>query len=259
MQKAYLVARVTCLLENIQPTGCQSNMPSSRSSAPSRPVQLPLARRLLFPSLPPDAPYPPLFASSDLDAEVYDFIALALRAYVTPWWSKLSRYDKDLLPEINRILVHILQAFHSSLHNTDLSLLLLRDFPVILTQHYRDYRNAASKLSSSYANGGSYSIPHLFHQSQPHMAISPDGTINEDYYRQILDHLLQVSLPTEDYGAEAERYIIREAILKLVLVDILPRVTQPWFIQLVILNQLSSEVQIGSYIVSVQQIVNPHD
>ncbi|KAF8349875.1 hypothetical protein F5887DRAFT_1070128 [Amanita rubescens] len=80
------------------------------------------------------------------------------------------------------------------------------------------------------------------------MALSPDGTINEDYYRQILDHLLRVSLPAEDYAAEVERYIIREAILKLVLVDLLPRVTQPWFIQLVILNQLSSEDQISSYI-----------
>lgn len=231
--------------------------PSSRASAPTRPIQPPLARRLLFPVLPPDAPYPPLF-SPELDAEFYDFIALALRAYVSPWWSKLSRYDKELLPEINRILVHVIRVLESRLHNTDLALLLLRDFPVILTQHYRDYRNASSKRSSSYANGGSYSIPHLFHQSQPHMALSPDGTINEDYYRQILDHLLRVSLPPADYAAEAERYIIREAILKVVLVDVLPRVTQPWFIQLAILNQLGSDNQIGSYIVGIQSIVNCH-
>lgn len=229
-------------------------MPSSRSSVPTRPIQLPLARRLLFPARPPDAPYPPL-VSPELDAEFYDFIALALRAYVTPWWSKLSRYDKELLPEINRILVHVIQTLQSRLHNVDLACLLLRDVPVILTQHYRDYRNAASKLSSSYANGGSYSIPHLFHQSQPHMALSLDGTIKQDYYRQILDHLLRVSLPPEDYAAEAERYIIREAILKVVLVDVLPRVTQPWFIQLAILNQLGSD-QISSYIVGVQSIVN---
>ena len=90
------------------------------------------------------------------------------------------------------------------------------------------------------------------------MALSPDGTINEDYYRQILDHLLRVSLPPADYAAEAERYIIREAILKVVLVDVLPRVTQPWFIQLAILNQLGSENQIGSYIVGIQSIVNCH-
>lgn len=48
-----------------------------------------LHRRLLFPGLPASSPIPPLLpdASPELNAELYDFIALALRAYVHPWWS----------------------------------------------------------------------------------------------------------------------------------------------------------------------------
>ncbi|KAK2461747.1 hypothetical protein APHAL10511_006210 [Amanita phalloides] len=220
---------------------------------PTRPVPLPLARRLLFPALPPAAPYPPLLAASahpDLAPEIFDLIAQALRAYISPWWSKLSRYDREFVPEINRILIHVIHVFESRVCTIDLPRLLLRDLPLILTQHYRDYRNAASKLSSSYANGGSASLPFLFHQSQPHMAISPDGQLNEDYYRQIIDHLLHISLPPEDYAVDAVRYITREAILKVLLVDVLPKLTQPWFIQLAMLNLLGFDVQLGSYIPS---------
>ncbi|KAF8633991.1 hypothetical protein AX15_001167 [Amanita polypyramis BW_CC] len=227
--------------------------PSLSTASRARPVQQPLSRRLLFPTLPPDASYPPLFSASghspELAAEIYDFIALALRAYVSPWWSKISRYDKEFIPEVNCILVHLIQTLEARLHGINLPHLLLCDVPVVLTQHYRDYRNAASKLSTSYADGGSSSLSHLFHQLQPHMALSADGKIKEDYYRQILDRLLQISLPPEDYAAEPERYIIREAILKVVLVDIFPKVTQPWFVQLSLLNLLGSEDgQVGNYI-----------
>ncbi|KIL70617.1 hypothetical protein M378DRAFT_183242 [Amanita muscaria Koide BX008] len=229
--------------------------PSVASTSRTKPLQQPLAKRLLFPSLPPDAPYPPLFSSdavsSELDPVLYDLIALALRAFVSPWWSKISRYDKEFIPQINRILIHVIQVLELRLCQLDLPRLLFDDIPVILTQHYRDYRGAASKLSTSYASGGSYTLPHLFHQLQPHMAISQHGTLNQEYYRHIVDHILRVALPPEDYASEAERYIIREVVLKLVLVDILPKITQPWFIQLAILNALGSEQsQAGNYIPS---------
>ncbi|KAF8640932.1 hypothetical protein AX17_000579 [Amanita inopinata Kibby_2008] len=234
-------------------SAARPTQPSIASTARAKPFQQPLSKRLLFPSLPPDAPFPPLLSSPsvspELAAEVYDFIAFALRAYVNPWWSKISRYDKELMPEINRIVVHIIKVFETRLQMTDIPVLVLRDIPVILAQHYRDYRNAASKLSTSYANSGSSSLPLLFHQLQPHMAISPDGKINEEYYRQVIDHLLRICLPLEDYAPEAERCITREIILKVFLTDILPRVTQPWFIQLAILNLLDSESgQTGTYI-----------
>lgn len=201
-----------------------------------------LARRLLFPHLPPGADLPPLFLSPacppELNDEVHDLIALALRAFVNTWWSKLTRYDKELLPQITAIVTHAIHALERRLLDADLSLLVFGDIPALVTQHYRDHRQAASKASTSYATGGALSLPQLFHQLQPHMAISPDGSIDEEYYRQAFDHILRECLPAEDYAPEVERFIVREILLKVVVKDVIPLISQPWFLQKTILDVL---------------------
>ena len=212
-------------------------------SKPLKPVTL--ARRLLFPHLPPDADLPPLLLSQtippELNAELYDFIAIALRAYVHPWWSKITRYDKEFLPAITRVLTSVVRTVEARLVYTDLSPLLLRDVPVLLTQHVVDYRNARSKLHSSYAAGGAATLPQLFHQMQPHMALSLEGKVDETYIRQAVDELLRVCLPAEDYEPESERYIVREIMVKVLLDGVIPRITQPWFIHQSVLNLLGPE------------------
>lgn len=86
--------------------------------------------------------------------------------------------------------------------------------------------------------GGAVPLPHLFHHLQPHVAVSVEGKIDEEYFRQAFDHILKSCLPPQDYAPEAERYLIREIILKVVVKDVIPRVTQPWFIQRTILDLL---------------------
>lgn len=214
---------------------------SIASTTTTRPQQQSLAKRLLFNSQL-DGVLPPILASTnappELTNELYDFIALSLRAYVNPWWTKLTRHDRDLLPHISRILIVVIRNIESRLLALDAAPLAFHDLPVIVTQHYRDYRNATAKLSTAYASGGAMPLSHLFHSIQPHMAISPDGALNQEYYRQIIDVILKNSLPPEDYNPEAERFIIRELILKILLVDIIPKITQPWFIYRTILDQL---------------------
>lgn len=203
-----------------------------------------LARRLLL--LPHSSDdLPPLLplsadANPELTAELYDFIAMALRAFVNPWWTKLTRYDKEFLPHINRILVHVFHILEERVHNAQLEPLVFHDLPTLITQHYVDFRNSQAKLSTSYATGGAATLPHLFSQSQPHMAISPDGTIDPEYYRQVVDLILKVCLPEEDYNPETERFIVREVIVKILVNDIIPKITQPWFIQKTILDLLGS-------------------
>lgn len=220
--------------------------------------QVPLSRRLLFPHLAPGVPLPPLLASPDappeLDAEIYDFVALALRAFVNPWWTKLTRYDKDFLPQITRILTVVVRQFEERLITAELSPLVLQDIPTIINQHYRDYRNAAAKLSTSYAAGGAASLPQLFHQLQPHMAVSVDGQINEEYIRQVVDHLLKVCLPAEDYEPETERFIVREIVIKILLGNVVPKLTQPWFIQKTILDLLGPSIEQATYLTPVRSL-----
>lgn len=219
-------------------------MPPSFASNKSALAKASLSKRLLFPTWPSND-LPPLFAAPttppELTAEVYDFVALALRAFVNPWWTKITRYDKDFLPDITRILTHVVRAVEARVQDADLAPLVFRDVPAILTQHYRDYRNAASKLSTSYASGAALPLPVLFHGLQPHMAVAPDGSIDPEYVRQIVDHILKACLPEEDYAPEPQRFIIREIVLKILLKDVFPKITQPWFIQKTILDLLGQE------------------
>ncbi|TFL06438.1 PXA domain-containing protein [Pterulicium gracile] len=199
-----------------------------------------LAQRLLF--HPSSTPSPPALLAStanpELNGELYDFIALALRAYVNPWWTKITRHDKQFLPHITVILTHVFRQLEPRLADADLPLLLFNDLPILLTQHFRDYRNAAAKVSTSYANGGAIQLPSLFHQLQPHMAVTPDGTLSDEYFRQIFDHILKLSMPEEDSCPETQRTIIREVLLKVLLRDVIPKLSQPWFITKIILDNL---------------------
>lgn len=226
---------------------------SNPSSLGEKPPQTPrpsakqpsLAKRLLFPHLPPDASLPPLLTSPsalpELNHELYDFIAIALRAYVNPWWTKLTRYDKEFLPQITHILTAVLRVVETRLTSTDLSPLIFRDLPTLLNQHCIDYRNAQAKVLTSYASGGAAGLPQLFHQLQNHMAISPDGAVNEEYIRQAVDSILRTCLPEDDYDPEVERYIVREIVVKVLAGGVIPRVTQPWFIHKLLLDQLGPE------------------
>ncbi|PBK77026.1 hypothetical protein ARMSODRAFT_1012229 [Armillaria solidipes] len=221
-----------------------ASLQSNRSNTQRQQQQpVSLARRLLFPSLP-NTELPLLLVSPvppELTAELYDFIALALRAFVNPWWTKITRYDKEFLPDITRILTVVVRDLEERVLATDFPSVICRDIPVILTQHYTDYRNASSKIATAYAAGGALSIDQLFHQFQPHMALSPDGQIDRDYIRQILDHILKACLPPEDFEPEAERLIVREILLKIVVKDVIPKIVQPWFIQKTILDLLGPQ------------------
>ena len=231
------------LARSIQSTS-SSNLENNKSTIKPPSKTPSLAKRLLFPTLSPDADLPDLLTSRDapreLDLELYDFIALSLRAYVNPWWTKITRYDKEFLPEITHVIMSVIRVLETRLTSTDLSPLVFRDLPTLLTQHYVDFRNAQAKLHTSYASGGAANLPQLFHQMQPHMAVSADGQIDEVYLRQAIDHVLKTCLPPEDYEPEVERYIVREIVVK-VLTSVLPRITQPWFIHKTILDLMGPE------------------
>ncbi|KAI0343888.1 hypothetical protein BDW22DRAFT_1419010 [Trametopsis cervina] len=204
-----------------------------------------LARRLLFPTLPPSSPLPPLLtspsATPEINEELYTLIALVLRAYVHPWWTKITRYDKEFLPDITRVLARVISTLESRVVHTDFAPLFFRDVPNLLTQHVLDYRTARSKLHTSYAAGGAATLAQMFHNMQPHMAISAEGVVDDAYVRQALDDVLRVCLPEEDYEAEPERFIVREILVKVVLGGVFPRVVQPWFVHQQVLGLLGAE------------------
>ena len=220
-------------------------------------VNVTLARRLLFPYLPLTTPLPPLvgtYGTSEenekrrndpafkaLDTELYDFLALVVRGFVLPWWSKITPRDKEFPQEITKIVATFIKQVETRAMAADVPALLANAIPLLVSQHYRDFRLAQAKLPTSYAtglHGHSDSLPHIFHSLQPHMAVTAEGTVDPHYLRQVVEHIMKTCLPPEDWEAEAERSIVREIVLKILLESAFPRLSQPWFLQKTMLELL---------------------
>lgn len=232
-------------------------------------ISVPLARRTLNPPSRHGAPLPPIIPplttntanpSNDiprLNDEIYDLIALALRGYVSSWYQRLSPRDKEFVPEVSKVTVAVLRAVDERVRAADLDCLLLHDFSVLVSQHFRDYRLARSKVHTAYASGGSQdsdnhaALVHIFHNIQAHLAISPDGAIDDTYLRQAVDHVLKTCLPPQDWTSEMERSIVREIIVKPILGSVLPKLAEPWFLHSIALSLLGSprplEVRFGKH------------
>ncbi|GAA6061098.1 hypothetical protein JCM10212_006299 [Sporobolomyces blumeae] len=211
----------------------------------------PLYRRILYSASTPSPPKPPRILHSAshtaLDPLILDLVALALRAYVTTWYnSGISRDpDKDFLQAVTAVLVHVIQALEVRLANVDLAELVLVDLSWVFERHYRDWDIAVDKFESGMAHN--LSVDEIFHRLNPHLAVSIDerfssltdpspesrtgrATVDKVYLRALVDPILKLLLPPEDYRAETERTIVREILVGVVFKSVFNRVAQPWFL-----------------------------
>ncbi|GAA5942830.1 hypothetical protein JCM3775_001515 [Rhodotorula graminis] len=236
------------------PTSTTKRPGKKPPSAPGTPAVLPLHQRILFPpsstARPPRILHSP--AHSTLDPVILDLIALALRAYVTPWYNGgISRDpDKAFLQAVTAVLVQVIQALEVRLATVDWAELVARDVPELVAAHYRDWDLATERAGSGSAHN--LSPEELFHNLEPHIAISlstaPHGSssrasvphVDKVYLRTLVDHLLKALLPPDDYRAETERAIVREILVGVVFGAVFSRVAQPWFLHGVIARQLEA-------------------
>lgn len=159
--------------------------PSARPSAAASPRNdqdaRPLHRRILFPpSSSSSSSFPPpriLHSSAHgvLDPQILDLIALALRAYVSPWYAGAISPDPDkhFLQAVTNVLVHVVQALEVRLAAIDWSALVLHDVPLVLAEHYRDWDLADEKSPSGENGPTSHNLSRdeLFDRIHPHLAV----------------------------------------------------------------------------------------
>ncbi|BGP26396.1 phox-associated domain protein [Rhodotorula toruloides] len=216
----------------------------------------PLHRRILFPSAS-SADSPRILHSSAheaLDPIILDLIALSLRAYVTPWYNgAISRDpDKEFLQAVTAVLVHVIQALEVRLTAVNWSGVLLAELPDLLACHYRDWDSAVERAGGGTAHN--LSVDEMFHHLQPHIAsrlrpaVEGETTarhcvtseVDRVYLRALVDGLLKLILPPEDYRSETERAIVREIVVGVVFGTVFCRVAQPWFLHGLIAKQLEA-------------------
>lgn len=252
--------------------------PSTGPKKPSRerseplppPPPPPLHRRILFPPSS-QTPSPRILHSAahdSLDPLILDLIALTLRAYVLPWYNgAISRDpDKDFVQACTNVLVHVVQALEVRLAAFDWATLVLDEVPTVLAEHYRDWDLAEEKAASG-STLHNLSLGELFDRIHPHLAVhiitaddlaaapppppqtptsspkaSPpiEARVDPTYLRALMDHLLRLLLPPEDYRSTTERAIIREVLVGVVFGTVFDRVAQPWFVHALIAKQLEA-------------------
>jgi uncharacterized protein (DUF2267 family) len=239
--------------------GRTTSVRSGGSKTSNIPANASLARRLLFPYLPPSKPLPLLItgftdgnalepngtipALQTLNDELYDFLALSVRGFIFPWWMKITPRDREFPQDVTRIITCVLRQLEDRVMVADVPLLLANILPTLVKQHYADYHTASSKLGTSYVTGlpnDNDPLAHIFHSLQPHMAISSEGKVDPNYIRQAVEHVMKSCLPPEDWDSETERSIIREIIVKIILENAFPRLSQGWFIQKNLLELIGS-------------------
>ncbi|KAG8994576.1 hypothetical protein FRB90_000391 [Tulasnella sp. 427] len=211
-----------------------------------------LAQRLLSPSSA--NPLFPLTTPDHviLNDQIYKFLALALRAFVLTWWSKLSPKDKEFLPQITKVVQHVVKEVCTRVDGSDgedkLIGVVLAGLPALVQQHYTDFRAAKAKIGTSYGSSGD--VVRVFHRLQPHVAVRVEdeqgasvpieGVLDPVYLGAAMDVVLKACLLPEESGSDMERHIVREIIVGPVLCGALPKVVQPWFIHKVMLDLLGS-------------------
>lgn len=241
---------------NLRPATGNNNRRRSPHLSPSpaapdfaRPSPTPsLYQRILYPANG-SPPTPPRIlhssAHSTLDPLILDLIALSLRAFVTPWYhGGISRDpDKEFLQAVTAVLIHVIQALEVRLAAVDWTQLISKDLPTVLENHYRDWDLANEKAGGSSAHN--LSTEEMFHHLQPHIAVTLVGNpqtpqVDQVYLRTLVNHLLELLLPPEDYRAETERAIVREVIVGVIFGTVFGKVAQPWFLHGVIARVLEA-------------------
>lgn len=220
---------------------------------PSRPVASTskLYQQILQPPSRRQEPPPRILhsqAHTTLDPLILDLISLICREHVLVWYNDISQDpDRTFINQVASIVIHVIQALEVRLASVDLVELVLIEIPSILERHYQDYDQAEERSNTGYAHN--LDVDHVLHLLQPHIAVSlatsPSGEISPEvdkiYLRALVDNLLRLLLPLEDYRAETERAIVKEIIVNIIFGSVFDKVAQPWFLHQMIAKILETK------------------
>ncbi|KAI9796928.1 MAG: hypothetical protein M1833_005874 [Piccolia ochrophora] len=188
---------------------------------------------------PFDELLPPLTSSNEVDLQLYAFVAIIIREFVAPWYSKITS-DHDFVDEVVQIIAHCTRALEQRLRSVDLEELLLDEIPLLLETHINTYRTSHQHVHLAPTASDPRTIYHTIHA---HPALSPvpcpklpetaiEQAENETTYRQVLvQNALDILLPPEDRDNTCLRTLVREIIAELILGNVVAgKLSEGWFL-----------------------------
>ncbi|KAH8153272.1 uncharacterized protein LAJ45_02859 [Morchella importuna] len=194
-----------------------SSKPPSPPTAPPDPPTTP--------SPPPPPPQPDLLLDApthSLIRRLYALLAILCRDYIDTWYTPISS-DRDLIAELITVVAAVVREIERRIHNIDIPLLLLDDLPALITRHITDHR-----LSHARAGTTSHHTPaQLFHNLQPHPALSGGAAAAAEYNKLLAHALLDALLPVEKLPSLCARTFMRDLLAALVVGGVVERMSEP--------------------------------
>lgn len=83
---------------------------------------------------PLDELLPPLTSSNEVDLELYAFIAIIIKEFVSSWYGKITQ-DHVFTDEVIQIIAHCTRAVEQRLRKLDLEALVLDEIPRLVDDH----------------------------------------------------------------------------------------------------------------------------
>ncbi|KAG0128243.1 PXA domain protein [Tuber indicum] len=198
-----------------------------------------LIRRVLCYHAPPFTPLeqllPALTSSPEVDLELYAFLAIIFRDFIYSWYSKITT-DNAFADEIIAVVAHCSRAIEERVRKVDLEALFLDEIPSFIENHVQDYRLALSRHSTPLSPH--LAVREIFHNFQPHPALSSSPDSEKLYLKLVSSGILAVLLPTEDLESDCERSLVREVLSEMVLWNAVDRLSEPHIIHEIITNTL---------------------
>jgi hypothetical protein len=177
---------------------------------------------------------------------LYHLIALALRAYVLSWYTRISPRDRALLPSINNtILTPLLQPILTSIYDDSSTLLdlILLDLPTVIDLHIKTYREAVHNTALGYGSLGD-----AYHARLPLASVVKNGEkweLSSLYCTSLADGILKNGLSVEEYGSTVERLMARELVGRMVFGGVGKKLSEDWFWYSLLLKLLGEPEDAG--------------
>ena len=151
------------------------------------------------------------------------------------WYPLISPRDRAFLPTLHsQGLIPILQPILTRLHDEPDRLLvfILLDLPTILTLHIEIYRASLEAVELD-VGLEKQTLGDAYHARLPLLSVEKDDHgrygVSPLYFTSLVDTLLRLYLPTEEYSSTVERIMAREILARVVLGTIARRASQSWF------------------------------
>ena len=168
--------------------------------------------------------------AKEVQTAVEQIVALAVRDFVSSWYSPLAQDDSVIPNLVNEVVLGVVVEVARRLKHVDVSTLLVTRIVPFITTHINECRNAERLLKTNLkkyldANERDRDLAAFYFGGKLHHAIND----SDAYLRSLVEHVLPLVMPANDLSSPISRHISREIVLCHVLIPTLDMLIDPDF------------------------------